>query len=106
MSETGRVDEEDEEEVTVLVTLENVDEFPTDCSDIQILELDSPTPYLQVGGKVFQCKYRDSVGTHLLMEKNEEDQYVCRITTEKELNCKKVVLLPKDEKDGGWNGGN
>ena len=88
---------DDEEEVTVIVNLEDVEEIPEDCSDIQILELESESPYIQVGGKVFQGQYRDSIGTHLLLEKGEDGKYVCRMSTEKELNCKKVVLLPNDE---------
>ena len=64
----------------------------------QILELDSAHPYLQAGGMVFQGSYRDSIGTHLLLKKGEEEEeYTVQMTTEKELNCQKIVLLPRKE---------
>ena len=86
---------ESDEEVTVIVNLENVDEIE-DVADIQILELDSETPYIQVGGMVFKGKYRESIGTHMLFEKDEGGKYGYVMKTEKELNCKKVVVLPKE----------
>ena len=88
---------ESEDEVTVVVNLENVEEIE-DITDIQILELDSETPYIQVGGMVFKGKYKDSIGTHMLFQKGEDDdeKYGYVLKTEKELNCKKVVVLPKE----------
>ncbi|KAL5267928.1 hypothetical protein ACHWQZ_G004845 [Mnemiopsis leidyi] len=88
---------ESEEEVTLVVNLENVEEIE-DIADIQILELDSENPYIQVGGMVFKGKYKDSIGTHMLFQKGEGDDanYSYVLKTEKELNCKKVVVLPKE----------
>lgn len=96
-TEEGDMEEADEE-VTVLINLENIEHIP-DLKDIQILELDSACPYVQVAGMIFQGKYKDSVGTHLLLEKSSEGpEFQYRIKTEKELNCKKVVVLPKTNK--------
>ena len=86
---------ETDDEITVLVNLENMDDIP-EIADIQLLELDSETPYIQVGGMVFKGKYRDSIGTHMLFEKQEDGKYGYVLKTEKELNCKKVVVLPKE----------
>ena len=38
----------DDEEVTVVVTLKHVSEVPDNVTDIQVLELDSKSPYIQV----------------------------------------------------------
>eukprot|EP00116_Pleurobrachia_bachei_P014054 sb/3474316/ len=39
-----------EDEVTVVVTLKHVTEVPENVTDIQVLELDSKSPYIQRGG--------------------------------------------------------
>ena len=49
---------------------------------------------------MYEGQYADSIGTHMLMKLQTDGQYTCERTTEKELNCDKLVLFPKPAEDG------
>ena len=49
---------------------------------------------------MYEGQYADSIGTHMLMKLQQDGTYQCERTSEKELNCDKLVLFPKAADEG------
>ncbi|KAI0028647.1 hypothetical protein K488DRAFT_11544, partial [Vararia minispora EC-137] len=92
-----------QEEVSY-VTLDVGNAEPTllpNSTTYRLIGLDSPRPYLQIAGTIFQGRYQDLIGTELLFaeDKDESDPSKKRVfyvaSTEQRVRFKEVELIAK-----------
>ncbi|KAG6333202.1 hypothetical protein ID866_5884 [Astraeus odoratus] len=102
----GPDDEYEEEEEVFYVTLDLGAVEPTlvpSSSGYRLIGLDTPTPYLQLAGSIFQGRHDSLLGTELLFteEKHDTDRtkrsLVHAGTTEQRICFKEVQLIQKNQ---------